>query len=765
MSIKVDENDPVGELEPSFPYRDVIIKRNVDMKEFYDLEDEIGRGKFGTVYRCREKSTGLTLAAKFVGIARREDRRNVEREVDIMRMLQHPRIIQLYDAFESSNVMCVVQELIEGGELFDRVIGDDFILTEKSCTVFVRQICEGVAFIHSKNILHLDLKPENILCLTRTGNRIKIIDFGLARQFDPSKKLQVLFGTPEFVAPEVVNFDSIGFGTDMWSVGVICYVLLSGLSPFMGETDVETMANVTIAQYDFDDEAFDDISEDAKDFIRKLLVKSREGRYTAAECLCHPWLARRPPLQPLLDTTKDNLRDTVESWGKRETSPTQVIVHNLPPTPPVTPVKLELVPTPVEHVPVATEDATPPAPTSVATSSVTSPATDSSATEEKEPPKVVIEQKPSEDSTKGSKNAGDLQSPSPSKQAKIDLVPVKSKEIKDTGPEEVKVSTFSWTKKPSGIQSQKSLPEGKPPVKTSSKSEEEKVSSKFPLKPSGSASNTGLFNSRIQQGGTQINITKKNLNTSPQPKIAGIVLGQTHPRGSESSGKDTKRESEATVTKPKIITHKIFVEGKDAETSTTAKPKEPVKLSNPINIDTQKLNPLLRNLQTDRFERRCSDISCFMHDIENSIDGASIMSEIKKLSTRLFESDLLDESNNNSSSFLRQIANRGVAPKRPKFRVTNLNRDVPIGSPPPATNMTYFIPPNPLTPESCQTHSAPQTPRSSPERVTEPLNKDVILRLFDKLEGHSENSSAESVSQTKHRSSEKKTKVTSISSK
>ena len=112
---------------------------------------------------------------------------------------------------------------IHGGELFERVIDDEFTLTERSCTVFVKQICEGVAFIHSQNILHLDLKPENILCLTKTGNRIKIIDFGLARYYNP--KLKVLFGSCEFAAPEVVNFDAIGFYTDMWSVGVICYVL------------------------------------------------------------------------------------------------------------------------------------------------------------------------------------------------------------------------------------------------------------------------------------------------------------------------------------------------------------------------------------------------------------------------------------------------------------------------------------------------------------------------------------------------------------
>ena len=163
----------------------------------------------------------------------------------------------------------------------------------------MKQILDGVSFMHSKNILHLDLKPENILCLTKSGNRIKIIDFGLARIHEPAKKLQVLFGTPEFVAPEVVNFEPISFATDMWAVGVITYVLyetslnhainallklinsyllfrLSGLSPFMGDTDLETMANVTIAEYDYEDEAFDNVSDIAKDFIDSLLVKTKE---------------------------------------------------------------------------------------------------------------------------------------------------------------------------------------------------------------------------------------------------------------------------------------------------------------------------------------------------------------------------------------------------------------------------------------------------------------------------------------------------------
>ncbi|EFN61945.1 Myosin light chain kinase, smooth muscle [Camponotus floridanus] len=360
--IRVDESDPVGEIEPSFPYRDVTVRRGVEFKDDYDIQAELGRGKFGIVYRCKEKS-GLMLAAKVVNVIKKEDRRAVQREVEIMRRLQHPRLIQLYDAIDTGKQIYVILELIDGGELFERVIDDDFVLTERSCAIFMRQICEGMEFMHSQKILHLDLKPENILCLTKEGNRIKIIDFGLAREYDPNKKLQVLFGTPEFVAPEVVNFDHIGFGTDMWSIGVICYVLLSGLSPFMGDTDIETMANVTIAKYDFDHEAFAEISEDAKDFIRCVLVKDKEKRMTAAQCREHRWLARKTnkarsekevaglaaakrmafienhPIVGIirdesseeLDMTKDNLRLFVERWREHPDSPYTIdSYHSLP---------------------------------------------------------------------------------------------------------------------------------------------------------------------------------------------------------------------------------------------------------------------------------------------------------------------------------------------------------------------------------------------------------------------------------------------------
>jgi len=197
------------------------------------------------------------------------------------------------------------------------VICDDFILTERSCSIFMRQICEGVEYMHSQNIIHLDMKPENILCVTRTGNQVKLIDFGLARRYNPKEKLQVLFGTPEFVAPEVVNFNKVDHKTDMWSVGVICYVLLSGLSPFMGDSDLETMANVTRAIYDYDDESFDPISDEAKAFIDKLLLKDPEKRMSATECLQHTWL-KRDRKKSMVSLDKSKLRKFVirRRWQK-----------------------------------------------------------------------------------------------------------------------------------------------------------------------------------------------------------------------------------------------------------------------------------------------------------------------------------------------------------------------------------------------------------------------------------------------------------------
>uniref|UniRef100_A0A8C4QDU1 Myosin light chain kinase, smooth muscle n=1 Tax=Eptatretus burgeri TaxID=7764 RepID=A0A8C4QDU1_EPTBU len=195
------------------------------------------------------------------------------------------KVSELFDIHEKLGT-------ISGGELFERIIAEDFELTERECIKYMRQIVEGVCFVHEQGIVHLDLKPENIMCVNKTGTSIKLIDFGLARRLENNKSLKVMFGTPEFVAPEVINYEPISYSTDMWSVGVICYILVSGLSPFMGDNDNETLANVTSVSWDFDDEAFDEISEDGKDFITQLLKKNSRVRPGSQQCQAHPWLQK-----------------------------------------------------------------------------------------------------------------------------------------------------------------------------------------------------------------------------------------------------------------------------------------------------------------------------------------------------------------------------------------------------------------------------------------------------------------------------------------
>merc|ERR1719228_1338188 len=193
--------------------------------------------------------------------------------------------------------MILVTEYLEGGELFDKIVDEEFELLESDCCFFTRQICKGLEYLHRNNVVHLDIKPENIVLRGKEGRSIKIIDFGTAIQLLPGKKVQNMVGTPEFMAPEVVNFDDIALETDQWSLGVLSFILLSGFSPFLDDSDDEkmskTMSNVTMAKYDFDYEEFDEVSPDAKDFITRLLRKNPSRRMTATACLEHSWLKEK----------------------------------------------------------------------------------------------------------------------------------------------------------------------------------------------------------------------------------------------------------------------------------------------------------------------------------------------------------------------------------------------------------------------------------------------------------------------------------------
>ncbi|KAM9814404.1 death-associated protein kinase 2 isoform 1-T2 [Syngnathus typhle] len=267
------------------------------VEDFYDIGEELGSGQFAVVKRCTEKSTGLVFAAKFVkkrqsrASRRGVKREEIEREVDILQQLQHPNVVALHDVYENRTDVVLILELVSGGELFDFLARKES-LCEEEATQFIKQILDGVQYLHSKRIAHFDLKPENIMLLDRNVPlpRIKVIDFGLAHKMEAGAEFKNIFGTPEFVAPEIVNYEPLGLEADMWSIGVITYILLSGASPFLGETKQETLGNISAMSYQFDEEFFNNTSELAKSFIRQLLVKDTRKRMNIQEALNHPWI-------------------------------------------------------------------------------------------------------------------------------------------------------------------------------------------------------------------------------------------------------------------------------------------------------------------------------------------------------------------------------------------------------------------------------------------------------------------------------------------
>ncbi|MFT7805181.1 death-associated protein kinase 2-like [Arapaima gigas] len=268
-----------------------------NVEDLYEIGEILGSGHFGQVREVLERATGTHWAGKFLKLRKAAnsrlgvERKNVEKEVEILQSLQHCNIMALKDVFESRSEVVLIVELIRGGELFDFIAAKE-TLSESDAIEFIEQILHGVEYMHSKHIAHFDLKPENVMLSDKLvpHPHIKIIDFGLAQRLTPGEEYRSLCGTPQYIGPEVINYEPLNEATDMWSIGVITYILLSGISPFQGDTDEETLRNIVAMNYEFDDFHFKQTSSMAKDFIQKLLVKDQIERMTAKECLLHPWI-------------------------------------------------------------------------------------------------------------------------------------------------------------------------------------------------------------------------------------------------------------------------------------------------------------------------------------------------------------------------------------------------------------------------------------------------------------------------------------------
>lgn len=259
----------------------------------YTIQGDIGRGKFAVVRKCVNTLTGETVAAKVIRKRRKGKscREEILREVVMLEnAMVHPRLVRLREVFETSSELILVTEYCAGGELFQEcVINESF--KENDVVHLLVQILEGLCFLHENNIVHLDLKPQNIL-LTEPfpkGN-IKICDLGFACLTNTGEDIRDIIGTPDYVAPEVLDYEPLSIQTDMWSLGVLAYVMLTAHSPFAGDNQQETFCNISQVKLDFPDDLFSHISHHAQDFIRKLLVKDPRKRMTARQCLDHVWL-------------------------------------------------------------------------------------------------------------------------------------------------------------------------------------------------------------------------------------------------------------------------------------------------------------------------------------------------------------------------------------------------------------------------------------------------------------------------------------------
>ncbi|KAM3571015.1 hypothetical protein VYU27_006930 [Nannochloropsis oceanica] len=268
---------------------------NKDVKTKYDIDPrEIGHGHYGVVRKAKNRETGEAFAIKTIRKAKVSRLDSLRREIDILTTVDHPHIIKLVDVYEDDKYLHLVTELCTGGEMFDRIIAKtksaEGHYSEKDAAGIMRKILDAIDYCHTvHNICHRDLKPENFLFKTTEETaELKIIDFGLSRFEDDQKYMTTRVGTPYYIAPEVLNrmYDK---SCDLWSIGVIMYILLCGYPPFYGDTDADIFASVRRAQFSFPSPEWDEISPGAKDLIRKLLSKDPRKRPTAAAALNHEW--------------------------------------------------------------------------------------------------------------------------------------------------------------------------------------------------------------------------------------------------------------------------------------------------------------------------------------------------------------------------------------------------------------------------------------------------------------------------------------------
>lgn len=260
------------------------------LKRDYELREEIGRGRFGTVFRCFNRTTGENFACKSIEkelLTDSTDRECLEKEPKTMILLSsHPNILNLYDVYEDDTYLHMVIDLCESKDLYQQISRSPISEPEAASTI--TPLLEAIHHCHLRGVAHRDIKPENVLFDSR--NRLKLADFGSAEWFSDGRAMRGVVGTPYYVAPEVLAGREYNEKVDVWSAGVILYIMLSGFPPFYGDSPAEIFESVLRGNLRFPTRVFRSVSPAAKDLLRKMICRDVSRRFSVEQVLRHPWI-------------------------------------------------------------------------------------------------------------------------------------------------------------------------------------------------------------------------------------------------------------------------------------------------------------------------------------------------------------------------------------------------------------------------------------------------------------------------------------------
>ena len=314
IGLQANQEDPdsfVGSTQINLTNNIIVGQSKTDPEIDYNKKNFLGEGAFASVYLVQNKITESIRAMKIIkksSTCTEEEEQEIINEINILRTMDRPNILKIFEFYSNNESYSIITEYCPGGELFNE-ISENGPFDEKYSAYVMFQIFSAINYCHSMNIIHRDLKPENILIVDRNNNgfpRIKICDFGTSLMVEKGGVQKKLVGSSYYIAPEVLK-KNYNQKCDIWSCGVILYILLSGRPPFGGEDDNEIMSNVITGQYDLNSKPFNRISKSAKDLIKKLLIMDKDKRISAQEALNHVWFKEKKSKELYNQINDDNI--------------------------------------------------------------------------------------------------------------------------------------------------------------------------------------------------------------------------------------------------------------------------------------------------------------------------------------------------------------------------------------------------------------------------------------------------------------------------